>query len=468
MWTLDVDELQRQCEIECKKHNWTIKPSNIRIAYKTFSHPHTTAEKLNLEKKSEILNALNDDELQAKFETPEYRLCELASMATLSERFKKVAIRAFEARFERGALIDFEQFPCSLWKIEELFIQFGESITALNLPFGHPFESVVLRLISKYCPNILKLACLISRNSGNELQHELRDFIPKLEKFTVSVLTSHMQFDKLFNSNVDYRLQSLTMTGLNIVLPQVKFQNLIEFEVEHFHISTDEQATDRFYQLNPHLMKLSLCYECYAWDIARIVKYTQNLKELKLKMRFEEFDQNGISEYFCQLKQLKVLHINELSGSVDASAYISCILQAVNSGGIRLENMTLKGASISEDVIDQICQLKSVTHLEIGQLTEQHSSRLAKELESLLHIEITGERMTFDGIRDLLLFGAHLSRAKIEIRIPKNGKLNVINEKVFDEIEAIRLDRNIALDVLYILIDRGLEKIPVFEVRFWF
>lgn len=363
-----------------------------------------------------------------------------------------------------GKSINFTNFPTNLWRIEDLFSQFGESITSLNLSYYRALGPIVMGFISEYCPNIIEFIGMIYRNSDIELLHELRAFIPKVEIFNVHIRSEHIHFDKLFDSSVDYyRMTSLTVKGANVVLPKVKLENLIELNVNQIG-SRNNQSTERFYQLNSQLQKLSLNYAYYGLDIGKIVQHLRDLNELKMEMSLEDYDQIDLL-CFGQLEKLKVLHIGETSKSLNALESISIILRALHTGGVPLENLFLVYIHPSSDVINDICQLKSIVKLHIGQLNDESSIRVVKCLHNMKHIQITTECMTFEGVRDMLAVASiNLTKATIIVRIPKIRNLSVIDGRVFDDIGTMQSNRNIDLEMVYILMDRKMDDHPICEV----
>lgn len=121
------------------------------------------------------------------------------------------------------------------------------------------------------------------------------------------------------------------------------------------------------------------------------------------------------------------------------------ILEALHNGQIELEELSWSG-KCDKAVIDAVCRLKSITHLQLRQtITQKNLARLVENFRNLICIKVTCK--TVHGILNALKKAQCLKEATFEmVSGTLNGQQNV--SSILDKIDLIRCERGIQLNVL--------------------
>lgn len=407
------------------------------------------------------INDLNDDCLRHIFKSPALAAWDLAMIAKVCKRFRKIAHTTFQSKYNNGKTIKFGKKCWRYSQLEEIFSQFGELITSMDSANNGYFYQTnsVFYMMLKYCPNVKELICNIDDVDDDDFDDgyftQVSTFIKKLKVFDVISEKDHFMLVKLFHSELQYEIEKLTIHVIHLVMPQIPFPQLREIFIDAR--DTRQPATIRqFFALNRQLEKITFYYCSFGFGIEQILQYTPNVKELTL----DNYKGSGDFSYFSQLEHLETLKIQ-----FARSSGVPIMLRALYNGGVQLKCLLLDSINDTDDLINAICQLKSINHLRLDKLDESHLMRLIHEMENLKRIEIITGCMSLAGVRDALKDAAEVNRVSIQIEIPTSGSLVLSSAKVFDEIDTIQRQRNIKLDVEVNVIDRKLDEITVPEVN---
>lgn len=130
------------------------------------------------------------------------------------------------------------------------------------------------------------------------------------------------------------------------------------------------------------------------------------------------------------------------------------ILKALIAGNVQLEQLVVNHSNI--DLVDSICQIKSLTFLKIHSIDDDSLSCLTENLENLTEIRTRWSNVTTKGIRLALQRSATLTNALFCF----NSADKTISYSDINAIDEARTSRSIHLKII-ILDDGHIRKVSI-------
>lgn len=432
-------------------------PHTIRICLQLTTAPNEEAQE-------NILNALNDVTLQAIFELPELNLYDLLIIASVCRRFKQIANKAFQSRYDNGKTMQFGDDFQDAADIEELFRCFGESMTSIDLINNHYIsKEFVIHLLIMHCPNVIELAWCADDIQEEIVQH-IRPLLENIQMLDITYKANPLILADLFDMNVYYRLEKLTIHTDHLILPhRVNFPHLTEVYFD----ADDSPALGTirdFFKCNQQIEKITLNYCRFGFGLENIIRFTPNLTHLILDRYGDDSSSCACFERLCRLETLEVRVFRDSTGYK-----IPMILRALSDGNVRLKNLLIFNiiANIEESLIYEICQMKSIENLRTEFVDEAQLMQLVTGLDQLKRIEIVSPAINCDSVARALSVAPRLAHASFILQCPPLFPMQVHNAEAFEAIERIQRERNIDVNVeLYTYENyQSPDEVPIFGVR---
>lgn len=394
-----------------------------------------------------ILTTLNDDCLREIFESAELNGKDLRSIAYVCKRFRHIAKPIFRLKHFNGKEI-FENFK--LWQVDAFFQLFGEPITSIDLSEIKDAQTdIVVRIMLEHCKKVTNLRCEVY-NEKTILA--LRPLMQNLQQITIKCETDN--FAEAFDLNIAYPLRKLILKPLDYVrLPAQNFPHLTELYLEAYDKLSQIENYD-FFALNPQLTALKIIF-CFInrGGVDCILKHLPNLQEFEVETLCVYSNEPEDFLCFGQLKHLRSLRL----GSSAHENMGALILKILHDNQVPLEKLKIDfHAPYTEEIIDAICRMKSITQLEVindDLVNDNCLMRFVQELEHLIHIHID-KTESINGVCDALKNRENLKRAIIVVDTNFSEGVTVLDERVLNEIDTIRKEKNLELD-LQLKVHRG-------------
>lgn len=386
-----------------------------------------------------IVDLLNDDCLLQIFENPIISATDLLQLAYTCKRFHSIAKKAFSKKVITSKFFIKLELP----QTEKFFRTFGECIKSVNFDsYGRNESRIRLCLMVEHCKNITSFECI-------GIQHRLLtawiagigsviiSIVPMLEKLSICGEPSY-GCRVLFRENIEYRLKELNISYW-VNLPMQRLSQLETVSLSNNWKVSPEDVVP-FFNLNPQIKSLKLEHLRLSFDISQILDHLPNLMELELSFVRNNLGSSSTNvdcyRRLNRLKMLKILPIEDVQ--------ILYILRALCDGQTKLEKLFWAG-KCEPSVIDAVCKLKSITHLElIHANSNKNVTRLVENLKNLVYIKATCE--TFEGIHNALRSARCLKEAQFKINsMTLTEQRNV--SSILDAIDLIRCERRLQLTV---------------------
>lgn len=460
MQCTNLSELRRQCEITAENHNMTLvwlhgdeQQENLQP---NPDQPAIESPLLDQQSEHHTLNALVDNCLREIFESSVLSLWDLLSLANVCKRFNRIAKQAFSSKY-----VDHESNfdDIELWRMKEFFRTFGELITTIDLAKVERAScDIVVRMMLEHCTKVTNLKCKVHEP---ETIVAMCPLMKSIESLTIECSTDN--FPELFDPNTAYPMKHLALHSEKCSLPAMNFPHLEQLYLYEDEYDRNQWPDDPFFALNPQIKVLKLYILTFNFGIEHILRHLPNLAEFDMgNSLFGSPTQITMSsaQIFAQLEHLKILRTSFYLVYADTSG--SVILEALCNGQVELEQLSVKDVKDVGRDTNAICRMKSIKQLELDRLDDTNLLRMVRELEHLERIQISYAD-SFEGICDALKDGKQLTDAEFKL-IADSFEIS-IDRRILEEIDTMRQDRQIRLNVELTVYNRSLDTYPVEGVR---
>lgn len=374
-----------------------------------------------IEKKSELLDTLDDDCLRGIFMY--LTLLDLSNVAEVCVRFNQHANSAFNAKYRQIVIID-ENFELNgqLDETEAVLRNFGPSIHSMSIIstdiYFRTAAAAVQMINHQTTPALTELH--LSGVDTSKFVENLRPIFMKLESFRLDSCTLTTGIESLFN-------QALPM------LKKAQFNRCI---------GSNHSDLEKFIELNPKLKVLVIRDKCWTEDSIKFInsigENLSNLEELELEVdklcysNNQRLQECGWSFSSSKLSSLKVLKLN-----CGWSSFCAPFIHELAKNKVPIEHLILIGNEIDDTTIKSVSQLKQIKILELEfdlKLTEKNIIELAKELPLLEKFYLVFSNGKDFSIDDLVEMVAHAKKLKyfeldnnVSMIVDENVYLSILN-----------------------------------------
>lgn len=398
----------------CRKYLRKMRVARTLLAAPPADSPHN------------MLNALNDDCLDAIFRYEKLSAQDMYEISRVCSRFRRVVQNVCRTKYAstKGLVVATNHIP--LWELEQCLMLVGASMQSMgSMRSQHP--DLVMRLIARHCPKALALYSVLY---SPILDSPLGGLARRLQV---------LRLGPLHSACVHYQVLSL---------PAVRCPQLTELHLSNVQLP-DRANTMHFADSNPQLAKLVLHNVELCMPIDQLIAKWPHMRELAVRGRawIQEFAHLGTAA------GLRTLY---LGYDMSTALYILC--------GLRLdvvESLTLEQLTVNTFLLDMIMMqrhLKSLRLLHNQIYHEQHLIGIV-QLLPLDSFELSSSLIGVDAIRDILSVPHRLQRATFECHTSSISALRHNYGAYLEEIAKIAEDREckVAINIrnpyqVYILI----------------
>lgn len=365
-----------------------------------------------------ILNALNDDCLRMIFDSEQFDLWDLCSIANVCKRFKSIVQRKINLKFgdepfDTASLYKYNKMLC---RVEEYIQSVGSKCTSISLPYPH----VVSGMCAKYCKNITELRCSLFHCKAAAL--ELRPLLFKLHKLDLNFRENdqgtNWDLNKLFTA--DALVEEMMLEGSRFIRPEVTLPTVNLPKLKQLRLSrivlNDTETTTKFFSHNQQLKKLSL----YKTNTnCNIFKYCPNVEELILTRG-------------CHIKcddeaEFTLGNLKKLGVFVTDTDQVESFMTKLGAIAKSLQTLSIRHTPAN------ICQFASIKELQIEECDDKELFCIAKRLIHLEFIYVISSKVTILGVHNFLQNCGENCRKAI-------FRLN-ISPMQFDPLEDVTIDQ---------------------------
>lgn len=301
-----------------------------------------------------ILNALYDDCLREIFKCSVLDIYDLCALASTCERFKAIGLVIFRLKYGQNYESIAQQLivGANIFQWENFLIAFGEFIKSIDTTMCQAKKNlgIILHLIDKHCPNLVKLTCILYNRDDAVQLHSL---FTRIHELHITPGT-HLELGCLFAPNVDINLQHLTFNAnapllSAITLPKLTSVHLMSFTVPTFF--------EQFFAMNPQLKKVQISpsdsfLACSHESILKGLVHLNQLEELALAGCWTAYNVFGPKKHrfyvrdwklFSFLPTVKSLKLVATHLYDDQMVHIVKMMRNLTDIYIHSEMITLKG-----------------------------------------------------------------------------------------------------------------------------
>lgn len=326
-----------------------------------------------------MMNSLNDDCLRHILEECVSDAVGLYELAKVNTRFQYLARKIFETKYRQHPwfyrTLTFWQ-PLSI--IEDFYRIFGKSIIALD--FGQRYNSDIINgIIETYCPRLESVKCELSEQPSCKEVQILAQRVKQL----------HLKWHRLdpldltgtFDESPNLELLSIYNCDAKLLLPRTKIPKLIDLRLSNAEFGNSVMIKG-FFKQNAQLERLKLHNICWSIGVEQILTFLTNLESLCIECTWSQF-RCGDFNCFGQLKCLTELRI-----ILDAND-TQRVLNAITVNDIELEVLRFQVYPDNTDVENIVCNMNSLTCLEIECILSDHElRRYVQELPELRELKV--------------------------------------------------------------------------------
>lgn len=334
-----------------------------------------------------IINALNDDCIRLIFETCVNDSVGLTELATVCTRFQAIALQLFKTKYWKNLHFIrmhctpyFSKDNCPLPLVEDFYRIFGESMIAIDFQLARSCD-IVNGIVLKYCPKLEYFGCFLFDQQSCEEDH-IRLLAHRVKH--LSICSWHCPQGPINLTNMlglCTHLEKLTIDGAES-MPPTRLPKLIDLRLQRVQF-TDIDHIKMFFALNTQLELLQLDRTRSTIGVEHILRFLPNLRSLNiLHYPLSEFKCGDI-DCFGRLRKLRALQI------VADSRTTRNILDALNRHGIELDKLHIQHFDDDVDVVETVCQSKSLEYLvAFSKKGEQDLRRYVQELPKLVEFKV--------------------------------------------------------------------------------
>lgn len=359
---MSIGEFHRECKRQLK--GWatiqSIKPLTEQSDEPLQDNP-TQATQVNKIPTNQILNALNDDCLLSIFKASSINAWDLVSIANVCQRFNCIVQQVFPHKYDSKRVTWHNARKTIFWQQDIVFSTIGEWITACDLTHSTKAETdILLATISDQCPNITRFGCSVWNNDDAGRLVEIHKIMPNLTEMWLTCSSRKMR--QLTYPHTAFPLTRLRLIhSSSVPLPNVTYPHLIDFEIENKRNLGANIPDCTFFQLNPQLQRIWVFF--MDFESTEIFRYMPNVKELELhcggSLRARDYMN------FAQLTQLQSISISTMHADHENDRSFRAILTVLQECQVKLQRITLNGIIYMSSVVDLICRMQSITHVQI-------------------------------------------------------------------------------------------------------
>lgn len=328
-----------------------------------------------------------------------------------------------------------------LWKWEEYFRKFGSRILTVDISRSE-CPDIFMVFVSKYCENIIELNGAIH---DWRTVNELGPLIERLHKLRID----HAEgLDVLFHSNSN--LETIDITADFGSLLPVHLPKLKDFRLRSINWERKSSETINFFKLNPQIEKLTLD-TAPNFNIGNILEHSLNVHTLKI-VAYSLVCYNF--RMFGMFRRLRTLTLKWMDRNV-----MEKILQPIIDNGIPLTHLTL--SNYADYPIESIFNIESIEYLKFIGIIDADLGRIGENVTNLKGIKVHFGDITFEGIHNFLTKAEHLTSASFKLDWRNDFDEVIIDANVFEDIDQLRIDRNIAINIVLIIQKKDVEHISV-------
>lgn len=297
---------------------------------------------------------------------------DLCSVVDVNQQFKRVSMTSFSKRYENYSfcypysVFDFKKSSSYLYR--RVLRKFGRLLKVMTLKDRGLIFDVEIDLVSKYCAGTLEK---LSLQINAPIDPNLIDLVRPLFASLKALFIEGDYINEFINDCAELKVLKTVFNKPSEFIRNMP--NLVELVIMS---DSNVQTVTTLLQLNTQLKKLTMYDSNANKSVCAVAAQMQELEELILKYKLNDYDNIG---ELGKMKSLKVLEVHKADLSFDDA------IEAMEN--IPLERLKLFGCSGIRMMMDSILKLSTLKCLSLTSIISPVDNWLLQLAEKLPLLE---------------------------------------------------------------------------------